>query len=107
MAYNLQIAERANDQIDKLTGYLINRLHNRDAAIHFLNGLDVVYRRLEENPYQFPASSDVFLQRQGYREAFLTGMRYRIVFRVDGQTVYVVGVFHMLENYIVKVEDFT
>ncbi len=40
MAYNLQIAERANDQIDKLT-------------------------------------------------------------------VYVVGVFHTLENYIVKVEDFT
>ena len=50
MAYNLQIAERANDQIDKLTGYLINRLHNRDAAIQFLNGLDAVYRRLEENP---------------------------------------------------------
>lgn len=47
MAYNLQIAERANDQIDKLTGYLINRLHNRDAAIHFLNGLDAVYRRLK------------------------------------------------------------
>ena len=106
MAYNLQIAKRANDHIDKLTGYLINRLLNRDAAIHFLNGLDVVYRRLEENPYQFPESPDVFLQRQGYREAFLPKMRYRIVFRVDGQTIYVVGVFHMLENYVVKVDPY-
>ena len=106
MIYNLLIAERANGQVDKLADYLVNKLKNRDAAIHFLNGLDAIYQRLEKNPYQFPESQDVFLQRQGYREAYMTQMRYRVVFRVDGETVYVVGVFHMLENYVVKVEEF-
>ena len=106
MAYDLQIAERANKQIDQLAGYLVNRLQNREAALHFLDGLEGIYQRLEENPYQFPESPDAFLQRQGYREAFMTKMRYRVIFRVAGQNVYVVGVFHMRENYVVKVESY-
>lgn len=106
MAYDLQIAERANKQIDQLAGYLVNRLQNREAALRFLDGLEGIYQRLEENPYQFPESPDAFLQRHGYREAFMTRMNYRLIFRVAGQTVYVVGVFHMRENYVVKLESY-
>ena len=105
MAYELQIAERANEQIDRLTVYLVNNLQNVEAAKHFLDCLDDIYTRLEENPYQFSLSTDSFLRRQGYRDALMTEMRYRVIFRIDGQTVYVVGVFHTLEKYVVKVES--
>ena len=104
MAFDLIISEGADEQIDRLTGYLLNRLKNSGAAMHFLNEIEAVYDRLEENPYQFPMSRDEYLYRKGYREAFLTEMSYRVIFRIELQTVYVVGVFHDLEDYVAKVE---
>ena len=65
--------------------------------------IDRIYERLEENPFQFPGSTDVNLIRMGYREAVLTDMDYVILFRVEESSVYVVGIFHQLENYRKKV----
>ena len=39
----------------------------------------------------------------GYREAVLVDMGYVIVFRIEEASVYVVGVFHQLENYRKKI----
>lgn len=104
MAYNLVITERADEQTDSLAGYLVNDLKNTGAFLHFLNEIDSVYDRLEENPYQFPKSTDSYLNYRGYREALLSEMSYRIVFRIEMQTVYIVGIFHDLEDYVNKVE---
>ncbi len=65
--------------------------------------IDRIYERLEENPFQFPGSTDVNLIRMGYREAVLTDMDYVIIFRVEESSVYVVGIFPQLENYRKKV----
>ncbi len=40
-----------------------------------------------------------YLFLRGYREAVFQGMKYRVVFRTDRQTVSVLGVFHALEDY--------
>ena len=106
MAYNLIVTEHADTLIDSLAGYLAQKLHNSDAALHFLNEMQAIYARLEENPFQFPESNDDFLKRRGYREALLSEMDYRVVFRIEEpQTVYIVGVFHTLENYRIKVKE--
>ena len=106
MAYSLIVAENADTLIDRLAGYLAKNLQNPDAALRFLDGMEDVYARLEDNPFQFPESNDEFLRRKGYREALLPKMAYRVVFRVEEpQTVYIVGVFHALENYPAKVAD--
>ena len=104
MAYNLVITDRADELIDNLVSYLMNKLKNTDAALHFLDELDAVYDRLAENPFQYPESRDTYLLRRGYREALLQGMSYRVVFRIDQHTVFIVGVYHDLENYGDKVE---
>ena len=104
MAYDLRIAEYANGQIDALAAYLVERLKNPEAARHFLDELDDVYKRMEENPFQFHRCKDSFLRHGGYREALFSTMRYRVIFRMDGEIVYVVGVFHTLEEYAVKIK---
>ena len=53
MAYKLIITERADELIDRLAAYLVNKLKNPDAASHFLDELETIYNRLEDNPYQF------------------------------------------------------
>lgn len=103
MAYNLIITEKAEDLLDNLIYHLIYRLKNAQAAAHLLDRIDRIYERLEENPFQFPGSTDVNLLRMGYREAVLTEMDYVIIFRVEESSVYVVGIFHQLENYRKKV----
>ena len=57
---------------------------------------------LRRNPYQFPKSRDLYLQRQGYMEAVYSEMDYLIVFHIEDRNVYIFGVFHQLEEYRIK-----
>ena len=104
MAYNLIITQRADELIDRLTAYLVNNLKNPDAASHFLDELETIYDRLEENPYQFAESKDEYLFMRGYRDALFQEMHYHVVFRVDERSVYVLGVFHTLEDFAKKLD---
>lgn len=65
MAYKLIITDRADELIDKLVGYIINKLQNKEAASHLLDELDDIYSRLADNPYQFPESKDDYLYSNG------------------------------------------
>lgn len=105
MAYKLMITKRAEELLDDLFYYLIFQLKSPQGATHLFEGIEKVYIRLEENPYQFPESRGLYLKRLGYREAVLTDMKYVIVFRVEDYIVYVVGIFHQLEQYRRKIED--
>ena len=102
MAYNLIVTERADELIERLTAYLVINLKNPDAASSFLDELEEIYNRLEENPYQFAESRDEYLFLRGYRDALFQEMNYHVVFRVHEQSVYVLGVFHTLEDYAKK-----
>lgn len=103
MAYNLIVTDRADELIDERVYYLIHSFKSLQAATHLLDGISGIYDRLEENPYQFPDSKDVFLLKWGYKEALIPDMEYKMLFRVDDDNVYVVGLFHHLENYVPKV----
>lgn len=105
MAYKLIIADRANDLIDSQVYYIINKFRSPKAAAHLLDGISAVYDQLEENPYQFADSKDGFLRRRGYKEALIPEMQYKMIFRIDQNTVYIVGVFHDLEDYPAKVTE--
>ncbi len=103
MDYELIISERADGLTDRLTSYLLNNLKNPGAAAHFLNGLDTVYDRLIDNPYQFPDSPDEYLFLRGYREALFETMQYKVVYRIDNQQILIVSIFHTLEDYRRKI----
>lgn len=99
MIYNLIITDRAKELLDELVCHLIYRLKNEGAASHLFDGIEKIYDRLEENPYQFPDSKDPYLKHMGYKEAVVTDMNYILIFKIEGNGVYVLGIFHQLENY--------
>lgn len=99
MGYRLIITDRAEELLDGLVNYLLYKLKNRQAAIHLLDNIERIYDRLEENPFQFPLSMDTYLLHKGYREAVLPDMNYVLIFKIEGNNVYVLGVFHQLEQY--------
>ena len=99
MAYKLNVTEHANELLDNLVYHLIYRLKNEQAAEHLLDSIDVIYDRLEVNPFQFSECRDAYLAKKGYREAVVPQMNYIIIFDVRADVVNVVGIFHQLENY--------
>jgi len=99
MDYKLIITERAEELLDNLVYYLLHRLKNEQAARHLLDSVEEIYDRLEENPHQFPFCRDGYLSHKGYQEAALPDMKYLIIFKVDKTKIYVLGVFHELEQY--------
>lgn len=103
--YNLIITDRADVLIDERVNYLIRNLNNPQAARHLMDGISEIYDRLEDNPYQFPDSKDSYLLRRRYKEAYISDMEYKMVFRIENADVYIVGLFHNLENYVPKVHE--
>lgn len=99
MVYKTIITERAEELLDQLIYYLLYHLKNEQAAGHLLDEISKIYDRVGENPFQFPECRDLILKSKGYREAVATDMNYLVIFRVEGDTVYILGVFHELENY--------
>jgi plasmid stabilization system protein ParE len=99
MAYKLIITERADELLDNSVYYLLHQLNNKQAAIHLLDEIENVYKRLEDNPQQFPLSRDVYLAGKGYREAIISEMDYLVVFNVEADVVNVMGIFHQREKY--------
>ena len=71
----------------------------KDAKAALLDGINIIYERLEFNPYQFLECKDEYLAKKGYREAIVPQMNYIIIFDVTADVVNVIGIFHQLENY--------
>lgn len=64
-----------------------------------LDGIDSIYDKLEDNPFQVPGSMDTYLAKEGYHQAVVPQMDYIVIFDVREDTVNAVGIFHQLENY--------
>lgn len=103
MLYKLIITERAEELLENLVYYLLYRIKNQQAASHLLDRVERIYDRLEDNPYQFPFCRDEYLASKEYREVVLPDMNYVIIFRIAENEVYVLGVFHELEQYRNKI----
>ena len=66
MVYKLNVTEHADELLDKLVYHLIYRLKNDQAAKHLLDCIDVIYDRLEVNPFQFAECRDAYLSKKGF-----------------------------------------
>lgn len=102
MAYNLTITERAEELLDDLFFYLVKRLKNEQAGKPLLSMIEKVYDQLEENPYVYRECDDSYLRSLGYREAIVPEMNYIVIFEVENDEVTILGIFHQLENYPLK-----
>ena len=103
MVYKLIITHLAEELLDQCVSYILFKFKNEPAAKKMLDEIDKIYNRLEDNPFQFADCRDPFLKSKGYKEAVVSDMDYIIIFRVKEDSVYVLGIFHQLENYKEKI----
>ncbi len=99
MTYKVIITDYANQLLDNLINHLLHHFKNKQAATHLLSEMYQLFTRLEENPKQFPICKDNYLASKGYCEAIVGDMNYLVIFSVQQDIVYIMGIFHQLEAY--------
>lgn len=105
MGYKIIITDKAKEQTESIAAYLYGSLKNTSAVKHFLENLYSLYDRLTANPKQFSLCRDYVLKKKGYRKAVFSNMKYCLIFKLaeDEKEVYIMGIFHGLENYTEKI----
>lgn len=98
MACNIKVTASAERDLDAIISYMVRELGNPQAAGHLLDEIAGIYHVLENDPMAFPICGQQLLQR--YRKAAVK--RYVILYRVDGDTVYVERFFSQLVDYVRK-----
>lgn len=99
MNYNVIITERANQQLDNIIHYIVYKLKNKQAAASVLDDVLKAYNKLESVAGALALCEDPYLSGKGYRKLALDKHDYILLYQIEENTVYVNGIFHMLENY--------
>lgn len=104
MHYNLVVTEEMERLLDERVRYLLKEFESEQAASHLLDGIEEIYDYLETNPEIYRESQEPFLKAFQYREAKVKGMDYILIYKILQDTVYILGLFHILENYSHKMQ---
>lgn len=104
MAYRLVITNEAEERIESRLQYILIELRNESAAIHYIESIETIYNIIESNPYVYALCRDNILGMMGYREAVFSDMNYKLIYRIEDNTVYVMGVFNDLEDHYNKLK---
>lgn len=104
MVYKVVSTDEMDVLLDKCVMYLLKKFKSEQAASHLLDGVSEVYDNLENNPLIYRISEDPFMKELNYREAKVPEMDYLIIYKIVGNTVYLLGIFHSLENYAGKMK---
>jgi len=97
--YDLEVSDKAEDDLDKIISYIADNLASPQAAASFADEVYECYERLEENPYLFEECRDVKLKKEGYRRAVIKS--YVVVYKIyDEQKLVIVHrFFYSRQNY--------
>ncbi|MBS1938797.1 MAG: type II toxin-antitoxin system RelE/ParE family toxin [Bacteroidetes bacterium] len=87
MKYRLDIAPRVNQEVATIYLYR-EKKQGKGSGVRFLNALNECYDLILANPYGCQIRKDPF------RHVMLDRMKYRLVYKVEGQLVSVVQVRH-------------
>ena len=99
MVYNIEITDRAEKQIENAIQYLAVNIKSMQAANNLMEDINQAFALLEAFEASFSFCEDSYLASKGYRKFALKKHDYLIIYRVEENTVYLVGFFPVLENY--------
>ena len=103
MGYKPIITEKAEMQLDRILYYILEKLQNRQAAEASMEDIERTYAKLEYMAEAVQLCGDPFLAGKGYRKIALEQHNYVLLYQIEGEFVYINGIFHMLEKYWEKV----
>ena len=98
--YNLDVSDRAEEDLDRILSYISTNLAAPKAASDFADEVYACYDRLEENPFVYEKCRDSKLKDAGYHRAVIKN--YILLYKIyeDKKEVAVHRFFYGGQNYV-------
>ena len=99
MAYKVKMTERAREQLDSFVRYLLIELKNEQAALSLLEDASDAEESLSYVAGSIPFCGDPDLIKREIRKFRFAKHRYIWLYRIEGDTAFVMAMYHELQDY--------
>ena len=99
MEYKIVIMEDAEEDLDKFVRYLLLEKKSEQAARNLLDDFESTIVSLSHIAGSLKECENPRLKELGYRRINFMTHRYFMLYRIDGDTVFVDNIFHELQDY--------
>jgi plasmid stabilization system protein ParE len=94
MKFRLLVRKSVSAEAAKIYSFRENE--KSGSGERFLEALTKAYQEIRANPFKYP------VQKREYRRILLPRLKYRVVYRIKGDTIYVVQVRHTSQKPSVR-----
>ncbi len=99
MDYKVIITEDAEADMDKFVQYLLFEKKSEQAAGNLLDDFESTIAILAHSAESLKMCGNQYLKELDYRRINFLSHRYFMLYRVEGDTVFVDNIFHELQDY--------
>ena len=99
MAYNVVITAEAEEDLNRYIKYLLFDKKSDQAARNVLNDFEATVASLKVVAGSLKLCDNPRLKQLGYRRINFHSHRYFMLYRLEGDTVFVDSIFHELQDY--------
>lgn len=99
MAYEIVVTEDAEEDLDRFIRYLIFSKKNEQAAKNLLDDFEATIHSLSNVAGSLKKCDNARLNELGYRKIRFLEHRYFMLYRLEGNTVFIDNIFHELQDY--------
>ena len=99
MDYRVVMMEGAREDLDRFVTYLLFEKKSEQAAKNLLNDFERTKASLSKVAGSLKLCDNVKLGELGYRRINFLSHRYFMLYRVEGNLVFVDNIFHELQDY--------
>ena len=99
MIYKVLVTKDAESDLNRFIEYLLFEKKNHQAAKNLLDDFEQTLEQLKYVATSLRLCSNHKLKIHGYRRIQFSKHRYFMLYRVQGEFVYVDNIFHHLQDY--------
>lgn len=99
MDYKVIVTEDAEADMDGFVNYLLFEKKNEQAASRLIDDFETAIVILKHAAESLKVCENQHLKELGYRRINFKSHRYFMLYRVEGDAVYVDNIFHELQDY--------
>lgn len=99
MDYEVILTQSANAQLDHIIYYILTRFKNDQAALSILEDAEITQRKLSQVAGSLKLCDDSELRALGYRTIHFKYHNYFMLYRLEGNKVYVDAIYHDMQDY--------
>ena len=97
--FDAVISPKALSQLDSYIDYILNTLMNPQAAMNLWHDAEDTRKELSKCAGSLSYCKHPRLKALGYHPMLFLKHRYVMLYRIEEQTAYVDGIYHLLQDY--------